>query len=169
METVAESTPFLAENKVAEFREAHEQVYRIANTMHYPNRFGYEECYVHATLEDVRREIRRIQKLPLWKHTTPVLLVIQKGLPSDEWDWQKEFSGIPFEPLEIQREGYGRLTEVKGIEFQHAFFVIENDMFVELNDGFQGSGRKLFHQRRLLRIPFSRAKDSIVTFVLEGE
>ena len=70
--------------------------------------------------------------------------------------------------IEVQADGYGRLQEVKGIEFQHSFFVISLRLFVELNVGFRGSGQKLFHQRRLLRIPFSRAKDSIVTFCVNN-
>jgi hypothetical protein len=32
--------------------------------------------------------------------------------------------------------------------------------------GFKGSGQSVYNERRLLRIPFSRAKDSIVTFVV---
>lgn len=166
MDTVAESTPFLAEEKIAAFKGVHDRVYSLANTMSYPNRYGHEETYENATVENFRKEVRRIKRRPLWKHSPPVLLVVEKGLASDSWNWEEELSGIPYVQLEIQSRGYGSLQEVKGIEFQHSFFVISHDLFHELNEGFEGSGKKLFHQRRLLRIPFSRAKDSIVTFVL---
>jgi hypothetical protein len=166
MDTVAESTPFLAQEKIAAFKDGHDRVYSLANTMSYPNRYGHEETHVDATVDDFRKEVRRIKRRQLWKHSPPVLLVVQKGLSSDAWNWQEELKGIPFVQLEIQSGGYGRLQEVKGIEFQHSFFVISSSLFNELNEGFEGSGQKLFHQRRLLRIPFSRAKDSIVTFVM---
>jgi hypothetical protein len=166
MDTVADSTPFLAEEKIAAFKGIHDRVYSLANTMSYPNRHGHEETYLDATANDFRKEVRRIKRRPLWKHSSPLLLVVDQGLVTDSWNWVQELKGIPFVQLEIQSNGYGRLQEVKGIEFQHAFFVISAGLFKELNDGFVGSGQRLFHQRRLLRIPFSRAKDSIVTFVI---
>jgi len=134
--------------------------------MSYPNRYGHEETYTDATVNNFRKEIRRIKRRPLWQHSAPMLLVVEKGLASDSWSWAEELKDIPFVQLEIHSGGYGMLQEVKGIEFQHSFFVISSKLFKELNVGFRGSGQKLFHQRRLLRIPFSRAKDSIVTFVL---
>ena len=166
MDTVAESTPFLAEEKIAAFRGGHDRVYSLANTMSYPNRYGHEETYIDATVNDFRKEVRRIKRRPLWQHSAPMLLVVEKGLASESWNWAEELKDIPFVKLEIQSGGYGRLQEVKGIEFQHSFFVISSKLFKEVSEGFEGSGQKLFHQRRLLRIPFSRAKDSIVTFVL---
>jgi hypothetical protein len=169
MDTVADSTPFLASEKITAFKDKHDRVYSLANTMSYPNRYGHEETYEAATVDDLRKEVRRIKRRPLWRHSPPLLLVVEKGLASDSWDWQEELKGIPFVQLDIQSQGYGRLQEVKGIEFQHAFFAIGKSLFKELNEGFQGSGKKLFHQRRLLRIPFSRAKDSIVTFVVSPD
>ena len=168
MDTVANSTPFLAEQKIAAFKDGHDRVYSLANTMSYPNRFGHEEVYKNATVDDFRKEVRRIKRRSLWKHSPPVLLVLEKGLASASWDWAEELKGISYVQIEVQADGYGRLQEVKGIEFQHSFFVISLRLFVELNVGFRGSGQKLFHQRRLLRIPFSRAKDSIVTFCVNN-
>lgn len=169
MDAVAESTPFLAKEKVDSFREGHDRVYSLANTMSYPNRYGHEEVYEDATLGDFRKEVRRIKRRPLWKHSPPVLLVAERGLASESWNWAEELKGISYVQLEIHSGGYGRLQEVKGIEFQHSFFVVGSKLFKELNEGFEGSGQKLFHQRRLLRIPFSRAKDSIATFVIARE
>jgi superfamily I DNA/RNA helicase len=59
-----------------------------------------------------------------------------------------------------------QLTEIKGLEFQHAFLFIGQALFRDLQEGFSGSGQATYHRRRLLRIPFSRAKDSLVTFVM---
>jgi hypothetical protein len=39
-------------------------------------------------------------------------------------------------------------------------------IFKQHDAGFEGSGRNLYEQRRLLRIPYSRAKDSLVLFAL---
>jgi hypothetical protein len=57
---------------------------------------------------------------------------------------------------------------MKGLEYQHVLLVINRSLFEELESGFEGSGRTIYHARRMLRIPFSRAKDSLVTFVVES-
>ena len=61
--------------------------------------------------------------------------------------------------------GNGELSLIKGLEFQHVFLILDRATHDTLESGFEGSGVRVYDSRRLLRIPFSRAKDSLVTFV----
>ena len=44
--------------------------------------------------------------------------------------------------------------------------ILSADLRHELEAGFTGSGRQIYEERRLLRIPFTRAKDSLAVFVI---
>lgn len=166
IEHVARSSPFLRKDRIEAFRASHDVVYRLANTLTFPNKHGYEETYPTATLEDVRRELKRIRSAPLWRHTPPILLVLQTGLQSDDWNWDGLLRGLSYVKVLLTADEYGHLGEVKGLEFQHAILVIGRSLYDELQNGFIGTGRPRYHRRRLLRIPFSRAKDSMVTFAV---
>jgi len=61
------------------------------------------------------------------------------------------------------------IRSIKGLEFQHVFLFLKRDLYEQVEYGFKGSGQRVYNQRRLLRIPFSRAKDSLVTFVLDND
>jgi hypothetical protein len=165
IDTVAASTPFGREDRIEVFREAHDLVYRLSNDLAYPNKHGYEQVYRKATIKDVRREVERIKGLPGWKHTPPVLLVVQRETEAASWPWDTLLNGISSTRVDLDQEEYGDLTSVKGLEFQHAFLAIGRGLHDELEDGFKRSGQSRYHRRRLLRIPFSRAKDSMLTFV----
>jgi hypothetical protein len=165
IDTIAASTPFGREDRIDEFRSAHDLVYRLSNDLTYPNRFGYEQIYRKARIRDVRSEVGRIRARPLWRHTPPLLLVVQRETEAASWPWESLLAGLAFTQVELDQEEYGDLTAVKGLEFQHAFLAIGSGLHDELEDGFKRSGQRRYHRRRLLRIPFSRAKDSMVTFV----
>jgi hypothetical protein len=79
--------------------------------------------------------------------------------------WSKLLSGIRYTQVGWGGQECGDLTKVKGLEFQHAFLVLGSAVHDELENGFKGSGTARYQRRRLLRIPFSRPKDSLVTFV----
>jgi hypothetical protein len=64
---------------------------------------------------------------------------------------------------------FNEIKEVKGLEYQHVFVFIKKHLFDEIQSGFTGSGQREYHRRRLLRIPFSRAKDSLVTFAINSD
>lgn len=56
------------------------------------------------------------------------------------------------------------ITSIKGLEYQHIFIIMAFSLYKELENGFEGTGKEIYNQRRLLRIPYSRAKDNIVIF-----
>jgi hypothetical protein len=57
------------------------------------------------------------------------------------------------------------LRRIKGLEFQHVLMLLSEKTFAMLYSGFSGSGQRGYDLIRLYRIPFSGAKDSLVTFV----
>jgi hypothetical protein len=165
IERIAESTSYLADSKVHAHREAHELVNRVSNSMTYPNRRGYEETYPAATRKDVRAEIARIKSRELWSHSTPLLVVLDQACETASWQWDHLLDGVPAEVVEFSDGSTGPLRRIKGLEYQHAIIAIGEPLFRDLESGFEGSGAATYRRRGLLRIPFPRAKDSLVTIV----
>ena len=169
MRAVANATPFLASGKVEDFQAAHVRLGALANSATYPNPHGYEQTYAPATEADARGEIRRIRKAPMWNHSPSVLLVIDDASAAVDWNWSDLLAHVTHVRVGIKWEqhwGYGvwwQLSEVKGLEFQHVLMALSLPAYVEMDIGFAGTGRSNYLARRLARIPFSRAKDSIVT------
>lgn len=164
VDVIANSTPFLREDKIENYREERRQLTGLANDLIFLNPHGYTHYYKHPNIKDFQNEVNRILQAEwlLWKHWPGLLIVEDVKLP-EPWD-------------RILAPLYGRgyvhsvslndLPEIKGLEYQHVFILLSIETFQEIEQGFRGSGRKTYDERRLLRIPFSRAKDSLVTFAL---
>ncbi len=168
IDMIADSTPYLARGKIQRHREGHRVLTELANEIKFVNPAGYVQYYPDTQVIDIHYEVQRIlqNEWTLWKHH-PGLLVIE-GL-SDGYVLS-DASNEALAPLEkrgyVKRVSLKNLWEVKGLEFQHVFVFIDKELFHEVQNGFSGSGKKIYNQRRLFRIPFSRAKDSIVTFAM---
>ena len=164
IQVIAESTPFLHEAKVRDYRSAHAGLTGISNNLEFPNPLGYAQAYIPASCEDLQAELDRILHQPggLWAHTTPLLVAVldRESFRLPRW-FAKELaaSGITYKFT-------GQFMDIKGLEFQHVFVVASQGLLVDLEQGFSGTGRSLYSWRRLLRIPFTRGKDSVVTFGL---
>jgi hypothetical protein len=157
---ISRSTPFLDAAKIASYQQSHNQLTTLSNTLGFPNPHGYVQHYDPANLGDLRGEMIRVLEGPIWKHWCPLLVVIQDGTSIPE-DWEQRLERVG---ALILRESQIQL--IKGLEFQHVFLFISAGLHAELENGFRGSGRREYLKRRLLRIAFSRGKDSTVTFVL---
>ncbi len=158
---IAASTPFLAQGKIKEYRAARRKLTSAANRVRFPNPKGYVNLHLDATPKDVVAEVRRVRTgNPLWKHWPPLLVVCEDQLALPD-AWKAAWS-----ELECVETTLDALADVKGIECQHCFIVIGRKLYEAIEQGFKGSGQSVYNERRLLRIPFSRAKDSLVTFVV---
>jgi hypothetical protein len=168
-DAIARSTPFLRGDKKESFWREHERLTELANDLTFRNPHGYVETYAEADLEDFRRELARLEKHSkmLWRHWSPLLLVLDDPvitkLPEQ---WQQVLDGFRHGVDVALRS---EVEALKGLEYQHVFLVLGSKLYREIESGFEGSGMKLYNNRRLLRIPFSRAKDSLVTFVLTSD
>ena len=163
MDVVAESTPFLASSKIREFREKHQGLTELSNDLTFPNPHGYLEVYENAELHDLHREVDRILEKPLWRHWPPFLLVIDRAIGDRIGPWVEYMDDRRIEGEVVYTD---KANDVKGLEFQHAFLLLGKDLYRQLETRFSGSGQAAYAQRRLIRIPFSRAKDSMVVFVV---
>lgn len=168
VDVIAQSTPYLADYKIEKHHEDHRRLTTQANYLRFVNPAGYIEYYAEATVNDIHDEVNRILRHEwlMWQHT-PGLLVVE-GL--DEGYQLSDASREALQPLDMKHyikwTTLGEIERVKGLEFQHVFIFVGLKLFNELQNGFSGTGRRVYDQRRLLRIPFSRAKDSLVTFAL---
>jgi DNA replication protein DnaC len=168
-DAIAKSSAFLARAKKKADRESRREVTRLANDLDFVNPGGYTIEYTDSTVNDVRTEVNRILRFPhlMWTHFPGLLLLTHGSIDLSD------ACLLELNPL-IQR-GYvkqlplSNVNRVKGPEFQHVFIFIERLLYQELNNGFQGTGTKTYEQRRLLRIPFSRAKDSLVIFAVDED
>jgi len=167
-DTIALSTPFLASKKVRDFQTERMGVTELSNGIEFPNPHGYLETYETATAQDVRKELARVKSRPLWRHWTPILAVFDSlaDVPTAVRKLLEEANAFTVSS-KIGRdwEDWMALSDVKGLEFQHVFVFLRRELYEQIEHGFRGSGQAAYHDRRLLRIPFSRAKDSLVTFV----
>jgi broad-specificity NMP kinase len=166
VDSIAKSTPFLADEKQQKHWNEHRVLTELSNGLRFVNPYGYANLYEQATASNLRFEIDELKRQPggLWSHYTPLLVaVIHESLvwPPDEWLKILDRSGVDYRTVAAID-----LRLVKGVEFQHVFVIVSAKICRQLNEGFQGSGRRTYDQRRLLRIPFSRAKDRLVIFTL---
>lgn len=165
-DTVARSTPFYRDDKKQSFTEAHAQLTKLSNEITFPNPDGDVELHENATQADLLKELKSIKEQPggLWKHWPPLLVaVIDKQLDGLPPTWRDSLlrTGVPYRYV-----AHDEILTVKGVEFQHAFIVMGKQLYDQINLGFEGSGRRVYEALRLLRIPYSRAKDRLVVFVL---
>jgi hypothetical protein len=167
VDIVASSTPYLAENNIQRFQEKHKSLTSLANDLEFLNPHGYTEVYSDATVDDIRYEVKRIlsSKQLMWQHWPGLLILLDGCELVDE-------AIAALRPLTkrnyVKVLSFDEVNEVKGLEFQHVFIFINTDLWEEIQTGFKGTGQPIYNQRRLLRIPFSRAKDSLVIFAIEN-
>lgn len=168
IDIVASSSPYSADYKIENHREQHQKLTALANEIIFVNPAGYVQYYVEATVANIQSEVNRILKEEwlLWRHY-PGLLVVE-GLADGYTLSDASRAAL----LPLQQRNYirwislGEIEQVKGLEFQHVFIFIDLKLYKEIQYGFSGTGKRVYQNRRLLRIPFSRAKDSLVTFAL---
>ncbi len=162
---IAQSTPYLDEKKKRTFAKEHSKLTALANDLRFSNPHGYLKVYAEAGPLEWRNEIQRIGRTQglLWRHAPSLLVVnLHPGMKALPPACLQELSRFPARHKVI---GAGELSTVKGLEFQHVFLILDPATQSAVQSGFHGSGVRVYDARRLLRIPFSRAKDSLVTFV----
>jgi hypothetical protein len=166
IDQIALSTPFLRPDKIESFRQERQGITLLSNQLQFVNPHGYSTYYPKATVSDLKNEVKRILDHPwlMWKHWPGLLILTENELSKEANAVLNRFHGGYVKIMFL-----GQVEKVKGLEFQHVFVIINENLFEQLQHGFEGSGQKTYHARRLLRIPFSRAKDSLVVFAMGRE
>lgn len=166
-EIVAQSSPFLAEAKKVAYTSERHDLTKRCNDLTFANPTGMIRTIEHPTLEDWEAYWQRLYRLQrtreLWTYWPPLIVVTDPKalLPAG---WLMRIDRIP-----SHRRTTNELPQVKGLEYQHVLMLLSEQTFAALNSGFTGSGQRSYDLIRLYRIPFSRAKDSLVTFVFRGQ
>jgi len=161
---VAESSPFLADAKQLAYAGKRREVTGLANTVDFPNPSGFVRTYLEATLDDWTSHLRWIRSQPgLWRHWEPLLVILDRpdSLPTE---WEGSLARLELGRQVVKLRD---LQRVKGLEYQHVVMILTEPRYRSLQGGFVGSGQPRYQEYRLLRIPFSRAKDSIAVFVTQ--
>jgi hypothetical protein len=159
---LSESTPFLAEHKIEEFRNQHLGVNSLGRDFLFPNPHGYSQVYTEWSGDELDFEITRIRERPNWVHWPSSLVVVDNAFSTDLEEFVVAFAtrGLRCETVQLSD-----VKLVKGLEYQHVFLFVAKSTFEYLERGFQGSGQAKYATYRLMRIPLSRPKDSIIVFV----
>jgi hypothetical protein len=174
IDAVAKATPFLDYSKVENFLADHAELTSLSNELEFANPSGYVETYAEADFEDIGDEMERIrQGGGLWKHWPSLLVAIDEELPRTVVaEVKRELGRLARRTLGDSKYVVRSLDDigsVKGVEYQHVFLVLSQSLYYDIEMGSPGKGKTVYAQRRLLRIPFSRAKDSLVTFALRPD
>jgi hypothetical protein len=163
LNSIASSSRFLKPASKKEFADERKRVTSLCNTFEFVNPSGRFTPYPNATLANVRHEVSRLRRAPaLWKHWNPYLIAFDdEGLRVIPRDWKDALSHLP----DCTTVKLTQALTIKGIEYQHAILVLSENLFGQIENGFSGASHWAYEMRRLLRIPISRAKDSVTVFV----
>ena len=160
---IAASSPFLAQIKKEAFEANRQRITGLGNTFSYINPGGRLQVYDSATATDGKLEVERLAQSPrLWKHWPPYLIALDPTLSVATLAIWTELLAPLSNNCTIK---LGETDKIKGVEFQHVILVLSASVYAELQNGFEGATQRGYAARRLLRIPISRAKDSITVFV----
>lgn len=158
--TVASSSPFLDQAKKKNFKAKHRDLTRTSNDMEFANPSGRQLLFEKADLPTWQSHFRWLAQQRLWRHFSPILVVQDDEVTVPD-EFRREAHRLRSRWILLSETG-----QVKGAEFQHLVLLLTDKRYRDINDGFTGSGQAKYNQYRLLRIPFTRPKDSIAAFVV---
>lgn len=166
MEVVAQSSPYLDKSKKKVFSTARKVLTQRANTMSYPNLAGRVRTIEASDLPAWNEHFdwlcdlsHRGQLISYWP---PLLIAVDDQIKRLPRGWGRRLDDVRHRRIKLSELG-----QVKGLEFQHVVVVLAPKTHQSLHTGFEGSGTSKYNQFRLMRIPFTRARDSIATFVVD--
>jgi hypothetical protein len=159
LDSLTASAPDLNHERFVRFRRERELILSRTTGMDYVNPHGYVTVVEDFSASDVQIQIDRIRQEPhrLWAHWTNLLIAVDEGLSVPDG---LNFAGVMTDVVDL-----ASTEQVKGAEYQHAFLFLAAGTFADISRGFRRGALDEFRRRRLLRIPLTRAKDSLVLFV----
>jgi len=160
--SIAMSSAYYRPDKIDKFRQDHERLTSLSNNARFVNRGGYSKSYLpRAKIEDVRYEVNRIcSRYPRWTHWPSTVVIVDSEAHMPRL-WLNEL-----EPVQAEVVDETAIQDIKGLEYQHAFLFLGPNLQRRISEVINGQGQKGYFDTRLLRIPISRAKDSVVVFGL---
>jgi hypothetical protein len=160
-DAIAAKTPYRRQDRRDQFRMRHRSVTERANDVRFTNPMGYTQIYDDAHGKLLVAEMERVFKSGRFVSHWPTILMVVEGFGRYQ---VSPLQGLPFS---LAFCGFHEVETVKGLEFAHVFIIVSKRTYTELLRTDNGPGSTEYAKQRLLRIPFSRARDSLVTFVVE--
>lgn len=163
---VARSTPFLAGAKKAKFAAEHRTLPARANSLRFVNPTGIvrsTSSYEPAVWTDHLHYLIKLKQAgQFWTHAPPLLVILDRKatLPSQ---WAQALGILGVTPLPLTD-----VQAIKGLEYQHVVLLLDDSTYRATQKGFEGSGQAHYAEYRRLRIPFTRARDTLGVFVVSG-
>ncbi len=166
-DVVAASSPFLRQDKKDMHATERADLTRRANDLTFVNPSGAVRTMVDPSWSDWDGYWRSLYLLRrqgrLWNHWPPLLVITDPGAAIDP-RWLGRIDAVA-----SHRRSTDELESVKGLEYQHVLMLLGRRLYDYINAGFEGSGQSAYNRYRLFRIPFSRAKDTLTTFVFPDQ
>lgn len=88
--------------------------------------------------------------------------MIEEDSPAIYWPWDSWLTGVRHCIVGLR----GART-VKGLDFQHAVLLMGPELYDSTQTPFKGVSRSVYESRKHLRIPFTRARDSLTVLLVK--
>jgi hypothetical protein len=152
-------TKHIHQENIEKFARSHRLSVESANEMTFVSPGGYTRIYEEAESAHLLRELARVRSQPQWTHWHPVCVVLESPLVLHRL-LKREIEALRGVVVDIED------TEaVRGVEYQHVFLVLSRDTLRQVMvTGRSGLSTDDYLRARNMRVPFSRATDSLVVF-----
>ncbi len=165
---ILDSSPYFKDEKKAGWARDREAIAKDALDLRFINEAGRVDVFEQATFEDWRDYLSYVAGTSLASRHEgdpghwPALAVVEPMSAELPETWVPLMSSVPHHRI----SGHGWPDQLRGIEYQHVAVVLTESELTMVTDGFAGSGRTDYEKFRLLRIPFSRARESLAVFAV---
>ena len=158
MDVLANSSPMINGPKQATYAKEHATQLSFLNDIHFVYPGGSALCLELATLADWSKALQRITRPPLWRWSTPIMVVTDSALVCrDAWLSHLARTRVPFRHVSLEE-----VEAVRGLEFQHVVMLLSSTALKRMAEVPPGSGKGSFAELRMRsRIPPSRAVESL--------
>ena len=162
LDVLAASSPYYSADKTRDFHAARTEIVSLANALEFVYPGGETTTHTGVTRKRAEEIVRPIADGPLWAHAPGLLVVIEEDTRGMHWPWAKWLAGTRHAIV-----GSKDTASIKGLEFQHVILVLGEHLYEQTQSGFEGKNTRTYESRKLLRIPFTRARDSLTTMVVD--
>lgn len=165
------SSPYLVDHKRKDWAQSRREIAEAALDLRFISPAGSSSVFERATWRDWRGYLERVSRdgFARMREGDPrhwpllaVVLPIEASLPDA---WRSALRDVRHDLL---NDG-GWVDQLRGVEYAHVAIVLTSREFEMVTAGFSGTGRADYERFRLLRIPFSRARDSLAVFVIDED
>ncbi len=159
---VADSTPYLDTAKIEQHRAAFAGVHEMSLDIEFTNQSGSFTKHTDCSRMSVEKHANWILKQNPTNMGWPSIAIVIDSA-SEEPDWLlSSLKCLHAQVIPLRRVS----AELKGLDYDHVLIFLSPPTYSAAFSGFKGLGQPLYNDYRKLRIPFTRARDSVAVFQL---